>query len=469
MKLAKGLGEFFGLDIDTNAVRVVQLSRTGTGWSLSHYGYTPVDSKITSGDSPESKRRLGEAIMTAVGQAGIKTSNVAVGLPSNKTFSTIIDVPKVPEQELKGFTSGSRFTAEMKPGTVLYGDGNVIDIYVKSNPSHMGLVISDISLSYTMDRTYQNMYGSWGEYGIIANGNAESASGAGLSSSFNGRSGVNPRDYNKLTFANTPKFGNFSSTSSVPDNFTLPSVGSVKGSVSGNVDVDSLATGEYNAENVTLTGSKFEILLTSTAKFYAEELLELVENLGFNVIAEEPNAIAMVRSLSATDSQDARLIINMGENSTDLAVVYNGAPRLIRMIPTGLSSLVRSAVQNLSVQEDQARQFILKFGLAPDKLDGQVLRAIDSTLDNFSSELVKSIKFFQTRYPSVAVSGILLSGFGSAIPQLDGYVMNKTGVQSITADPWQRVQVSQSDQQQLAPIASEFAIAVGLAQRSNIS
>lgn len=98
-----------------------------------------------------------------------------------------------------------------------------------------------------------------------------------------------------------------------------------------------------------------------------------------------------------------------------------------------------------------------------------MLRAIDSTLDNFSSELVKSIKFFQTRYPNVAVSGILLSGFGSAIPQLDGYVMNKTGVQSITADPWQRVQVSQSDQQQLAPIASEFAIAVGLAQRSNIS
>ena len=105
----------------------------------------------------------------------------------------------------------------------------------------------------------QNVYGSWGEYGIIANGKAYSASGAGLSSSFNGRSGVTPRDSNKLTFANTPKFGNFSSTSSVPDNFTLPSVGGVKGSVSGNVDVNSLATGEYNAGNVTLTGSKLSV------------------------------------------------------------------------------------------------------------------------------------------------------------------------------------------------------------------
>lgn len=348
MKLVKGLGDFFGLDIGTNAVRVVQLSRTGAGWSLVHYGYTPVDSKITSGDSPEARRRLGEAIMTAVGQAGIRTSNVAIGLPSNKTFSTVIDVPKVSEQELKAM------------------------------------------MKYQVD-----------QYIPMSSDEAE---------------------------------------------------------------VDWVLLGEsLHAQN------QYEVLLTSTLKTYAEERLELVEGLGFNVIAEEPDAIAMVRSLSVTDSQDARLIIDMGENSTDLAVVYNGAPRLIRMIPTGLSSLVRAAVQNLNVQEDQARQFILKFGLASDRLDGQVLRAIDSTLDSFSSELIKSIKFFQTRYPNTAVSGILLSGFGSVIPQLDSYVMNKAGIQSIVADPWQRVQVSQADQQQLAPIASEFAIAVGLAQRSNAS
>ena len=105
----------------------------------------------------------------------------------------------------------------------------------------------------------QNVYGSWGEYGIIANGKAYSASGAGLSSSFNGRSGVTPRDSNKLTFANIPKFGNFSSTSSVPDNFTLPSVRGARGNISGNVDVNSLASGEYNAGNVTLTGSKLSV------------------------------------------------------------------------------------------------------------------------------------------------------------------------------------------------------------------
>ena len=348
MKLVKGLGDFFGLDIGTNAVRVVQLSRSGSGWNLVHYGYAPVDSKISASDSPEAKRRLGEVIMTAVGQSGIKTPNVAIGLPSSKTFTTIIDVPKVSEQELRA--------------TMKYQ----VDQYIP-------MAIDEAKVD-------------WALLG------------------------------------------------------------------------DSL-----RAQN------QYEVLLTSTAKSYAEERLEFIEDLGFNVIAEEPDPIAMVRALAPTDSQNARLILDMGENSTDLAVVYGDTPRLVRTVPNGLNSLVRSAVQNLSVQEDQARQFILKFGLAPDRLDGQVLRAIDSVLDNFASELVKSVKFFQTRYPNIQVSGISLSGFGAIIPQIYSYISSKAGIQAVTANPWQHVQVSQSDQQQLAPIASEFATVVGLAQRRNES
>ena len=140
-----------------------------------------------------------------------------------------------------------------------------------------------------------------------------------------------------------------------------------------------------------------EVLIASTANSYAEERLEFIEGLGLNVIAAEPDTLAMVRSLLPTGVADARLIINIGELSTDLAVTFGDTPRLVRTIPTGVRSLVKAAVQNLNVQEDQARQFILKFGLAPDRLEGQIYRAIESTLDGFAVEIVKSIKFFQTR------------------------------------------------------------------------
>lgn len=349
MALLKGVGDFFALDIGTNAVRVVQLDNSGGDtWSLAHYGYASVDLKTTAASSKESERRLGEIIMTAVGQSGIKTKNVAIGLPSQKTFTTVIDVPTMPEAELKS--------------TIKYQ----IDQYIP-------MAIDEAKVDWALL----------------------------------GQSAHNPQQQ--------------------------------------------------------------EVLLASTANAYAEERLEFVESLGLNVIAAEPDPIAMIRALLPSGTPDARLIIDVGELSTNLVVTYGDSPRLVRTIPTGLHSLVKAAVQNLNVQEDQARQFILKFGLAPDRLEGQVFHAVEGVLESFAAELVKSIKFFQTRYPNAPVGGILLSGYGNTIPKFGEYVTSKTSVPSAPANPWQKVRVSQGDQQQLATIATEFAAAVGLAMRSNKS
>ncbi len=346
MALLKGLGDFFALDIGTNAVRVVQLSQSGPdNWTLQHYGYAPVDEKITANDSAEGLRRLGEVIMTAVGQSGIKEKNVVIGLPSGKTFTTVVDVPMMSEAELKT--------------TIKYQ----IDQYIPM----------------AIDET----------------------------------------------------------------------------------KVDWALLGQ------SLHDAKQQVLLCSTSNTYTEERLEFIESLGFNVIASEPDPIAMIRSLLPAGVQDARLIIDVGERSTDLAITFGDTPRLVRTIPTGLRTLIKAAVQNLNVQDDQARQFILKFGLAPDRLEGQVYRSIESTLDNFATELIKSIKFFQTRYPNTPVGGILLSGFAAIVPRFGEYLTAKTGVASSVANPWQRVHVAQVDQQQLSTIASEFATVIGLAQRKN--
>jgi len=292
-------------------------------------------------------RRLGEVIMTAIGQSGIKEKDVVIGLPSSKTFTTVIDVPTMGEAELKS--------------TIKYQ----IDQYIP-------MAIDQAKVDWALL----------------------------------GQSLHNPQQQ--------------------------------------------------------------EVLLASTAISYTEERLEFIESLGFNVIAAEPDPIAMVRSLLPSGIQDARLIIDMGEQSTDLAITFGDTPRLVRTIPTGLRSLIKAAVQNLNVQDDQARQFILKFGLAPDRLEGQVYRSIESTLDNFAAELVKSIKFFQTRYPNTPVGGILLSGFAAIVPQFGEYITAKTSVASTVANPWQKVKVAQSDQQQLGAIASEFATVIGLAQRRNL-
>ena len=340
-----GVGDYFALDIGTNAVRVVQLSSAGPdAWNLVHFGYAPIDEKTSSSSSPEALRRLGEVIMTAVGQSGVKTKNVIIGLPSNKTFTTVIEMPIMPENELRN------------------------------------------TIKYQVDQ------------------------------------------------------------------FIPMAVTEAK------VDWAALGTSVHDPKMQ-------EILIASTSNAYAEERLEFIENLGLNVIGAEPTQLAMVRSLLPSGILDARLIIDVGEQSTDLAIAFGDNPRLVRTVPTGVQSLIKAAVQNLNVQEDQARQFILKFGLAPDRLEGQVYRAIEGTLENFATELTKSVKFFQTRYPNTPVGGILLAGYGSVVPGFAEYVSLKTGIASSMANPWQKVRVAQADQQQLTTVASEFASAIGLAQR----
>lgn len=342
-----GVGDFFALDIGTNAVRVIQLTSNGPdSWNLAHFGYAPLDEKLASSSSPESLRKLGEVIMTAVGQSGIKTKNVVIGLPSSKTFTTVIEMPTAPENELRN------------------------------------------TIKYQID-----------QYIPMATNEAK-------------------------------------------------------------VDWALLGTSLHDSKMQ-------EVLIASTSNSYAEERLEFIEGLGLNVIASEPDPLAMIRSLLPPGVPDARLIIDVGEQSTDLAITFGDAPRLVRTIPTDIRSLIKAAVQNLNVQEDQARQFILKFGLAPDRLEGQVYRAIEGTLDNFAVELVKSIKFFQTRYPNTPVGGVMLSGYASVVPGFAEYVASKTSIQATMANPWQKVRVSQSDQQQLAPIAAEFATVIGMAQRKN--
>lgn len=347
MNLLHGVGDFFAIDMGTGAIRMVQLSGDAKkGWDLLKYAYVPVDPKILADDSETGQKKKAEAISNAVRQAGIQTKNVAVGMPSRQTFTTVIEVPNAPIKELEQ--------------TVMYE----VDQYIP-------MPIEEAKVDY-----------------IVL--------------------GVSPND-----------------------------------------------------------PAKAEVLISSTANSTAENTLEMIESTGLNVIAQEPEPIAMARALTPAGITDSRMIVDLGERSTDLVVTYNGAPRLVRAIPGGLQLFANTLSSNLSISADQARQFILKFGLAQDKLEGQVYTELESTLETFATELMKSVRFFQGKYANVPLGGIILSGFAGMIPFIDAYIQIKTNINTVQGNPWQFIRVSPEQQQALINVASEFSVVNGLAERSN--
>ena len=347
MNLLHGVGDFFSLDIGTNSMRIVQLSGGSQhGWVLQKYSYIPIDPKLTQDSSDLGKKRLGEAILGAVNQAGIRTKNIAIGLPAGKTFTSIVETETLPEKELR-----KTFKYE-------------IDKYVP-------MAMSDAKADY-----------------IIL--------------------GPSPND-----------------------------------------------------------PARTEVLVSSVAKDYAESVMEMIEKTGLNIVAMEPEPLAMARSLAIPGAIDATLVVDFGEKSTDLAIVFKNQPRLIRSIPGGFGVLVKAVASGLDVREDQARQFILKFGLDEHQVEGQVFKLLNSHLDNFASELAKSVRFFQTKYIGGKIGGIVLSGYASVIPLFAEYVEAKTNVPTMKGNAWQLVRTTPEQQQALMNVASEFAVAIGLSERSN--
>jgi type IV pilus assembly protein PilM len=211
--------------------------------------------------------------------------------------------------------------------------------------------------------------------------------------------------------------------------------------------------------------TKQEILLTSVPNKFVEARLDMLESIGLDVIAFEPDNLAMARALAVPDA-GTQLILDTGHRATDLVILQAGAPRLTRSIPTGLEAIVRAAAQGLNVDQKQAEQFVFKFGLSQDKLEGQVYQAISGTVDMLTGEVEKSIKFFQKRYTQAKVERIVVTGGASVIPEFPLYLANRFGINVEIGNAWRNVTYSQDRQNELLAISNQFSVAVGLAERS---
>lgn len=338
-------GEFFGLDIGTTAVRLVELRGTSSPKTLVKYAYVPLQGNIALSDAKADQQKLAQTISQLVKQAGVSTRNVAVGIPSSRVFTTVADVDRLPSNELAK------------------------------------------AIAYQADS-------------LIPTPLAESK-------------------------------------------------------------VDWALIGDAPTDK-----TKQEILLTSVPNKFVEAQLDMLESVGLNVIAFEPDNLAMARALTLP-AIGSQLIIDVGRRSTDLVVVMNDIPHLTRALPTGVEAIVRAATQNLNVDEKQAEQFVFKFGLSKNKLEGQVFQAVSGTIDTLTSEIEKSIKFFQTRYAGQKIDRIVVTGGASVIPEFPLYLANKFSLNVEIGNAWHGVSYSRDRQNELLAISNQFGVAIGLAERTS--
>ena len=211
--------------------------------------------------------------------------------------------------------------------------------------------------------------------------------------------------------------------------------------------------------------SKVELLLASVSNDFIEHRLDMLESIGLNVIAFEPESLALTRALLAPDTLAPHLLLDMGDNASDLVITLNDSPRLIRSIPIGTEAVIKSAMQNLGIDRKQAMQFVYKFGMSKEKLEGQIYNAIESTVNSLVTEIEKSIKFFNTRYPNNKLEKVIMSGGAATLPEFPLMIANKFGVSVEIGNSWRNVTFPTDKQNELLSVSNKFAVAAGLAER----
>lgn len=100
---------FFGLDIGSDSIKVVQLTKDGSGFKLVSCGLSPAPLKGLTSESDVDMEILAEAIKKIIREAKISTNNVAVALSETQVYTRVIETPPLSSDEL---SSAIRWEAE---------------------------------------------------------------------------------------------------------------------------------------------------------------------------------------------------------------------------------------------------------------------------------------------------------------------------------------------------------------------
>jgi type IV pilus assembly protein PilM len=224
---------------------------------------------------------------------------------------------------------------------------------------------------------------------------------------------------------------------------------------------------DWHIIEATKDGKQQEVLIVAAPIRSIQKYVSIVEGAGLELQALEVNPIAEARSIVPNTMTEV-VIVDVGRTSTDISIISQGIVRHIRSIPTAGQAFTRAIEHGLQVDENQAEQFKIKFGMAQDKLDGSLFRALQGVVDSISTEVQRSLKYYNSDLGGAEVKNLILTGRSSAMPELNLYLAKSLNIAVQMANPWVHVSYPQAIQQQIEALSLEYGVAVGLAMRGRI-
>lgn len=226
-----------------------------------------------------------------------------------------------------------------------------------------------------------------------------------------------------------------------------------------NLDFTILRTAAETGTN------KMEVLLVAAPKMLLEKYLSILELSDLTPTSAETEVIATVRALSRSlTNMKGALIITMGAQTTDLAMIRSGILSLTRTMPAGGDALTRAIAQAFEFNPIQAEEYKRTYGLVADKLEGKIVASVKPIMDSIVGEVNRALAFYQEKYKET-VQSVVLSGGTARLPGMVTYLATALGLEVQLANPWAGI-VRTARFNVLSTEGPNFCVSVGLALKS---
>lgn len=334
-----------GIDIGTSSIKLVELKPAEHNYNLVTYGIAQAAFNLTGKDSASSIKQAATVLKELMKRAGVTTNKAVASLPNSTVFTSLIELPKIPDSEMK----------------------TAIEFEAKK---YVPMPLEEVTLSWTKLEEH------------------------------------------------------------------------------------------HTHQEAGLSPEKQKILLTAVPSVVIDSYVKLFQAAGIEPQALEIEALSLIRSIIAEDTNSI-VLVDIGAKITTVNLVDNGYLRLSKSLSVGGDSITSSLSQSLSVNFARAEQFKKDFGMTqqPGQTIPQVMRPV---LDIIKNETIQLVHIFESRGGNI--DKVILSGSGSKLAGLNEY-FGSMGKKIALANPWTKISYPADLKPVITPLGLNLSVAVGLAMR----
>lgn len=211
---------------------------------------------------------------------------------------------------------------------------------------------------------------------------------------------------------------------------------------------------------------KQNVLTAAVSKEIVDSVMEVMALAELDVYGLEVESIASVRSLIPREisPQDISLIVDFGALRTSFIISEGNVPYFTSSIPFSSETMTYSISKGLNISMQEAEKIKKIQGIEHSFESNSIFNLIKPLLENLSSEIEKTVDFYQNMSQDKSlVSRIIMCGGGANLRGLTPYLTTRLSKEVFVGDPWINLNLGNR-----LPIISKeeavsYATAIGLA------